>query len=133
MQKNRVPARRLFTSLSPEHRLSQQEIKDVAKSLESGHLCRNCESHLLRLNGGIYHWCPTCGVETFGSVTDICICGAHVGKYDVMLRCAVVPEWEKQMNPLIRRKVGIGAKPLPVVHPIKLKTSKPELFADEID
>lgn len=109
------------------------EAKAAALRLESGHVCCNCESQLLRIPGASYHWCATCGVETHGSVTDICMCGAHVGKHDVLLRCVPVPEWEKQMNPLIRRKVGIGSKPQPVAQPIKFKTSKLELFSDETD
>lgn len=96
-------------------------------------MCRNCESQLMRIPGASYHWCPTCGVETHGAVSDICMCGAHVGKHDVLLRCVPVPEWEKQMNPLIRRKVGIGSKPQPVAQPVRFKTSKPELFSDETD
>ena len=133
MQKKRVPTRRLFTSLSPGQHLSPKDIKDVAQALESGHVCRNCESQVLRLTGGIYHWCPTCGTETFGPVSDICVCGAHVGKHDVMLRCAPVPEWDKQMNPLIRRKVTVIDRPRPAIQPIKLKTVKPELFEEEPD
>lgn len=87
----------------------------------------------MRIPGGSYYWCPTCGVETRGSVTDICMCGAHVGKHDVLLRCVAMPDWEKQMNPLIRRKVGIGSKPKPVAQPIKFRTTKSDLFPDETD
>lgn len=133
MQKDRAQTRKRFTSLSPDHQLSPDKAKSMVKLLESGHVCRNCESQLLRLNGGIYHWCPTCGVDTHGSVTDVCVCGAHVGKHDVLLRCVPVPEWEKQMNPLIRRKVGVGSKPQPVAQPVRFKTSKPELFSEETD
>jgi predicted amidophosphoribosyltransferase len=107
------------------------QAKEAAQQFESGHVCRSCESQLLRLPGGEYHWCPTCGVETHSNITDICACGSHVGKHDAQMRCAPSDKWQNELNPLLRRKVQVVVKPQAVQQPVRLKASKPELFEED--
>ena len=105
--------------------------REAAQQFESGHVCRNCESQLLRLPGGGYHWCPTCGAETHGPVVDVCVCGSHIGKHDAQMRCHPAADWIQEVNPLIRRKVRVVNKPQPTMAPTKFKSSKHELFDGE--
>ena len=104
---------------------------EAAAQFESGHVCRNCESHLAKLPGGEFHWCLTCGAETHKAVADICICGAKVGKHDALLRCAKTPKWAEEPNLLLRRKVRIDARGESPARPVVLKLSRAELFEDE--
>lgn len=131
MLKLHVAVRRLITSWSMGQQVQPHHAKEAAAQFESGHVCRNCESQIVWLPGGVYHWCPTCGADTSGKVSDICMCGAHVGKHDAQFRCAPAPAWDQQMNPLIRRKVTVNAKAQPVAMPVKITNIKPVLFQDE--
>lgn len=108
--------------------IQQREAKEAAQQFESGHVCRNCESQLMRLPGGEYHWCATCGLETHGSVDEICMCGTHVGKHNAQMRCATNTGWANQINLIIRRKVAVVTRPQPVLQPVRLRDSKPILF-----
>lgn len=131
MLKLHVAVRRLITSWSMGQQVQPHQAKEAAAQFESGHVCRNCESQIMCLPGGVFHWCPTCGAETSSKVSDICVCGAHVGKHDAQLRCSPSTKWADQPNPLLRRKVAVDAKAQPVAQPVKLKDSKPALFEDE--
>lgn len=128
-----VAVRRLITSWSMGQQVQPHQAREAAEQFESGHVCRNCESHLMRLPGGDYHWCPTCGAETHKSASEICMCGAYVGKHDAQLRCAPVKKWGDEMNPLLRRKVAVDTKAVPVVRQPVLKSSRAELFEGDLD
>lgn len=84
-------------------------------------------------DGSDYYWCPTCGLESSGKLSDICICGAMVGKHDAMLRCQCDKSWANETNLLIRRKVAVVPRPQPVVHAVRLTSSRSELFDEDID
>lgn len=129
----RLPAavRRLITSWSMGQAVPQHQAREAAAHFESGHVCRNCESHLVRLPGGEYQWCPTCGAETHGQVSDICMCGARVGKHDAQLRCSPAAQWADESNPLLRRKVTVVAKPDPIPKPAVPRSSGAALFDDD--
>jgi hypothetical protein len=112
--------------------MQRGETRDAAKAFESGHVCRVCESHLLKMPGGEYHWCPTCGAETFGAVHEICCCGSKVGRHDAQLRCAPVSGWQDEQNPMVRRKVRVGIKdsPTPAIRR-PTDAGAPTLYNDE--
>jgi len=107
------------------------QAKEASLHFETGHVCRNCESHIVRIPGSDYYWCPTCGADSNHHVSDICMCGAHVGKHDALLRCASKPGWASELNTMIRRKVAVVPRPQPVIPVVKYRDTKHELF--EID
>ena len=87
----------------------------------------------MRLPASGYCWCPTCGAETHDKTSDICVCGAMVGRHDAQLRCSCNKGWVNQVNPLIRRKVAVVTKPKPLFKPVRLTASHSELFDDGDD
>lgn len=112
--------------------MKPEDTKSAALAFESGHVCRVCESQVMRMPGGSYHWCPTCGAETTKAVQEICTCGSMVGKHDAQLRCLTVTNWEAEPSPLIRRKVRVGIKEVAPIAAHRPTTSRqPVLFNKE--
>jgi len=122
-----VVQRLIATWLSGQEVPRDQAI-EASKQFETGHVCRHCESQLLRVPGSDYYWCATCGSSTHGKVETICVCGAHVGKHDALLRCAVQPGWANELNYMIRRKVAVVPRPQPAVQPLKYRKVAHELL-----
>lgn len=58
------------------------------------------------------------------------MCGAHVGKHDAMLRCAVQPGWAAELNYMIRRKVAVVPRQAPAPQPVKFRKVTHELLED---
>ena len=114
-------------------RVLHEQAKEAAVHFESGHVCRSCESQILMLPDGGYFWCPTCGFDTHGPVSDICSCGAMLGKHSAGLQCVSSANWQNESNPLLRRKVVVAQKPPATHKPIKLRDTKPVLFDDDVD
>lgn len=133
MLKLHAAVRRLIISWSLGQAVTPPQAKEAAVHFESGHVCRNCESQIMRLPDCSFYWCPTCGAESAKAVTEICSCGARVGAggRDAQLKCVPVAGWAEESNLLVRRKVGIGVRDEPAARPASPRKSKSELFGDD--
>lgn len=127
--------RKLITSWSMGQQVQPIQAREAAAHFESGHVCRNCESQIVRLPDCSFYWCPTCGAESTGAVSQICSCGARIGAgaRDAQFRCVPSEKWADEPNLLVRRKVAIGVRDTPAPRASQATVSRTELFEEPSD